>query len=84
MRTGRAEAFDVFRKWASEGSPLRLYFRFAFFASSFLGRIKEVSPDRLYFLSDDSTSELELRLPADLEFGYGDPRDFPDEALVCG
>ncbi len=82
MRTRRAEAFDVFRKWSSEGSPLCVYFGFALFASSFFGRIKEVSADRLYFLSDDSRSELELRLPADLEFGYGDPRNFSDEALV--
>ena len=39
-----------------------------------------VSDEALHILSDDTFSELSLPLRADLKFGYGEPRDFPDEA----
>ncbi len=82
MRTGRTEAIDLFRRWVSEATLLRVHFSFSLFALSFLGRIKEVSDTRLYFLSDDTTSELELPLPDDLEFGYGDDRRFENVGLA--
>lgn len=81
VRTGRRDAIDLFRKWVLEATLLRVHFSFSLFALSFLGRLKEASDTRLYFLSDDTTSELELPLPANLEFGYGDDRDFEDEGL---
>jgi hypothetical protein len=82
VRIGRPEAIDLFRKWVSDAAPLRVHFSFSLFALSFLGRIKEVSDARLCFLSDDTTSELELPLPGNLEFGYGDDRRFAGEGLA--
>jgi hypothetical protein len=82
VRTGRAEAIDLFRKWVSGATLIRVNFSFSLFALSFLGRIKEVSDARLYFLSDDAASELELSLPGDLEFGYGDDRRFENAGLA--
>jgi hypothetical protein len=82
VRTGRPEAIDLLRKWVSDATLLRVYFSFSLFSLSFLGKVKEVSDTRLYFLSDDTTSELELPLPDNLEFGYGDDRRSEGKGLA--
>ena len=86
MRVGRAEALDLFRKWASEGALLRCDFGFAEFAASFRGRIREVAEESLKLSADDTVSELVLPLPDGLVFWYADPRGFTKEATVfeCG
>jgi hypothetical protein len=84
VRIRRSEALDVFRKWFSEQALLRCYLSFPKFAATLRGRIfamseleiKIVSDDR----SDDRRSEIVLRVSDDLEFGYGDPRTFPEDA----
>lgn len=80
MRTGRTEAIDLLRKWFSERALIECDFSFSEFATCLRGRIMAVSDEHLHILSDDTFSELELPLRANLEFGYGEPLDFPDEA----
>ena len=86
MRVGRAEALDLFRKWASEGALLRCDFGFAEFAASFRGRIREVAEESLKLSANDTVSELVLLLPDGLDFWYADPRGFTEEAEIfeCG
>jgi len=80
VRAGRAEALDLFRKWAAERALLRCDFSFARFAACLRGRVRAVTDSEIKLLSDDTASELALRLPEGLEFGYGEPRGFPEEA----
>lgn len=82
MRTGRGEALDIFRRWREEEALLRCALSFSSLAACFVGRLDVVEDARLHLLSGDGTSELELPLRAELEFGYGDPRNFPEEAAV--
>src|SRR5579872_588827 len=52
----------------------------AYVVSTMRGRIIELSPDEVRILSDDGKSEMAFRLANALEFGYGDPRDYPEDA----
>jgi hypothetical protein len=80
MRVSRNEAFDMLRKWLSEGALVGCNFECARFAAAFRGRVREVLPDMVRLLSDDAKSELALDLALDLEFGYGEPKAFSEEA----
>jgi hypothetical protein len=82
VRTGRSEALDIFRKWLSERSLVRCDLLFGDFAASLRGRVFRVAEDRGDLVSDDTHSELALVLRPDLEFAYGEPRDFPAEAEI--
>jgi hypothetical protein len=80
MRVGRSEAVDLFSKWGTGRTLLRVDFTFAAFAACFRGRVAGLSETELRLLSDDTFSEFVLRFKPDLEFEYGDPREFPEEA----
>jgi hypothetical protein len=75
MRAGRGEAFDLFRKWLAEGTLLECKLNFPLFRSRFRARLREMAGDDLKFWSDDTTSELVLRIAPGMEFGYGDAMD---------
>jgi len=75
MRVGRDEAFDIFRKWLSEETLLECTFFFPTFRSRFRARLRELSDDELKLWSDDTTSELALRVTPSMAFAYGDLRN---------
>lgn len=79
MRVGLEEAVDLFRKWRSEESLLRCDMSFPRFAATFRVRVVFVADDEIKLLSDDSFSEMALRLSTDCAFTYGEPRGFPEE-----
>ena len=72
MGTGRSEAFDLLSKWVSERTLLECTMSFPLFTSHFRVRLDEVRGDELRLVSDDTTSELALRISSWTEFGYGD------------
>lgn len=74
----------MFRKWSGEGTLVRCDFSFPAFAASLRGRIRLVTEAGLRLLADDALSELALDLTADVEFGYAEPRGFPEEAARFG
>jgi hypothetical protein len=74
MRTGRDEAFDLFRKWLSERTLLECTLSFPAFQSRFRARLREISGEDLKLWSDDTVSELALWVAPSMEFGYGDAR----------
>jgi len=82
VRIGRAEALDLLSKWRSDRALLRCDFSFARFAASLRGRILGLTDKEFRLVSDDTFSELAVPLSAALEFGYGDPRDFPEDCPV--
>jgi hypothetical protein len=73
MRIGLPEAVDLFRKWFEDKSVVRCEGSFSMFAFSLDGRIVSVSEDEVRIISEDTGSELILRLSAS-EFGYADSR----------
>ncbi len=79
MRVLREEALDLFGKWQTEKSLLRCDFSVRRVVARLNGRVVDLSDDRVQVLSDDTSQELLLPLPASLDFGYGEPRDFPEE-----
>ena len=83
---GREEALDMLRKWFEDRALLKCDFRFPLFAFCFRGRIFGLTDSEVKVASDDAFSELALRIPEDAEYGYGEPRDFPEEAASskCG
>ena len=72
MRAKREEAFDLFRKWLSDRTLLECSLSFPSFRSRFRARLRSVSDDDLKLWSDDTISELALRVEPWMEFGYGD------------
>jgi|ERR1017187_299063 hypothetical protein len=72
MRAGNAEAFDLFRKWLSEETLIECKLNFPLFRSRFRARVREISSGNLKLWSDDTKSELALRIEPWMEFGYGD------------
>jgi hypothetical protein len=72
MRTRREEAFDLFSKWLSEATLLECRLNFPAFRSRFRVRLREISESNLRLWSDDTTSELVVRILPQMEFGYGD------------
>jgi hypothetical protein len=59
---------------------LRCDFGFSTFAACLKGRLLAVENDEIKLISDDSESELTLRLTPEMEFGYGDSRQSPEDA----
>lgn len=84
MRVGRSEALDIFNKWQSERTLLRCDLSFSEFAACFRGRIVSLADDRVQVLSDDTFSEFVFPLTAELNFGYGEPRDAPENLEFSG
>ena len=78
MRVGREDVLTMFRVWKSDRVLLRCDLHFGMFAACFRARVMNVSNEEIRLLSDDSFSELTLRI-LNLDFRYGDPRDFPEE-----
>jgi hypothetical protein len=81
MRATRDEAFDIFCKWISEGTPLECTLSFPVFQSRFRVRLRELSSDELKLWSDDTTSELVLRLRSWMSFAFGEGRDLETECF---
>jgi hypothetical protein len=75
VRTTRDEVLGLFRKWMEEGTELECSFSFPLFAAAFRAKVRAVSETELRLVSDDTTSELAVRLEPEMEFGYGDAFD---------
>ena len=60
---------------------MQCYFTFRDYTACLVGRIYFLSDDEIKVTSDDKKSELALALRPWMSFGYGDPRNFPEEAL---
>ena len=71
---GRSEALDLFRKWSSDKSLVRCQGSFPMYAFALNGRITIVDDHKLRIISDDTKSELVLKLTPDLDFHYADSR----------
>jgi hypothetical protein len=74
LKAERQEAFDILRKWQDEKSVVRLQASFPLFAFGLWGRILSMTDNELRVMSDDTKSEITLRLTPGLEFAYGDDR----------
>jgi hypothetical protein len=78
MKVNREEAFDLFRKFLSEGTLLECRFGLPIFSFRLRVRLREITPDGdLKLWSDDSTSELFLQVLSSAEFGYTEGKDLP-------
>ena len=86
MRAGLDEVLNMFHVWHSDAALLRCDFSFDRFAGSFRVRVRNVVGNEIKFWSDDTFSELVLRLTPDLLFEYAEPRNVPEEAaqFACG
>lgn len=82
MRVGLGEAVDLFAKWRSESALLRCDLMFETLAAVFRARVVFVDSGMVRLLSDDTFSEMALPLSPDMEFAYGEPREFPEDARV--
>lgn len=82
MRVGRSEAVDLLRKWRSESALLRCDLMFGMLAAVFRARVVFADSGMVKLLSDDTFSEMALPLSPDMEFAYGEPRDFPEDARI--
>lgn len=90
VRIGREEALDLLSKWSSERALLRCDLSFARFVACFRARVVAVNEPEILseedsevkLLSDDTFSEMALRLTPDFVFAYDEPRGFPEEARV--
>lgn len=80
MRAGRDDVLVLFRTWAEDRCLVRCELRFERLAATFRGRVVGASESQLHVLAEDKWTELVLSIRDDLEFAYGDMRDFPDEA----
>jgi hypothetical protein len=87
MLIKREEAFDLIRKFADESALVECSMRFPTFAARFRGRMVSFDRRELRLISDDTRSELALRIAPWMEFGFGDasPATGPDrfENLLC-
>lgn len=72
MRAGREEGFDLLSKWVSERTLLECTISFPAFVARLRGRLAGFSAGEVRLLSDDTSSELALRLGPSLDFLYGD------------
>lgn len=82
MRAGLEDVLTIFRVWQSDKALLRCDFSFGRFAACFRVRVRDVSDSEIKLWSDDTFSELVLRVTPDLLFEYDDPRRFPEDAEV--
>jgi hypothetical protein len=71
MRAGRDEVLDIFRKWLSEKTSIRVEATFRLFAFCLWGRILSITPDELRIFTKETEAELVLKLAPELDFGYG-------------
>ena len=78
VRVGREDVLNMFRVWKLDGVLILCSFQFRTFAACMRARVIEFSDGEIRMLSDDTFSELTLRIN-NLDFRYGDPRDFPEE-----
>lgn len=80
MRVGESDALGIFEKWLTEKAWLLCHFAFQQFHAALRGHIYEIADHKINLKSDDGHSELSLVLRPEMDYGYGDPRKFPDEA----
>jgi hypothetical protein len=71
---GRQERLDLFSKWLSETALLECHFSFSFFAVRLRARLTAFSEDEIVLRSDDSNSDVIVRLERVVDFLYGDAR----------
>ena len=72
----REEAYDLFRKWLSEGTSLDCSIRLPILETRFRVRLRTITPEGdLKLSSDDNTSELSLYVLSSAEFGYTEGAD---------
>jgi hypothetical protein len=71
MRIGPEEIADLLAKFVSERTLLECTFRFPAFAARLRGRLVGFSAAELRVMSDDTKSELVLRLEPWMEFDGG-------------
>lgn len=72
----------MLRKWESERALLVCNLSLRVLAAAFRGRLFAVSSDELRLVSDDEFSELTFPLSDKFSYGYGEPRDIPEEAKL--
>lgn len=88
VRTGRDDVFSLLEAWFKMGVLLRVDFEFVRFASTTRVRMRDLTPDRIDFISDvalDSRTEISLPLPSDFTFGIGHFRhESPDDRETYG
>ncbi len=82
MKVSREDVLTMFRVWQADGALLRCDFSSERFAACLRARVREITDSEIKLWSDDTFSELVLRVTSDLRFEYADPRDFPHEATV--
>jgi hypothetical protein len=76
MRIKREEAFDLIRKFADESALVECSLRFPTFSARFRGRMVSFDGIDLRVISDDTRSEIVLRIAPWMEFGFGDASSF--------
>lgn len=74
------EVLDIFRGWFDARAVLQCNFEFAHFIACFRARVFFVSSEELKLVSEDTFSELVLRLTPDLTFEYVRPDDADPES----
>jgi hypothetical protein len=78
---GRLDAVVIFKKWSSEGTPIRCQGSFATHAFSMEGTIETVSDNELRMIAGNKLTQAVVKLTDDLHFNYADSREVAgDEA----
>ena len=78
MRSGRSDAFDIFSKWQSEHTLLRVLLGFGTLTFRFVGRIIAIDDAVLKIVSDDANSEMAFKVLDIFFFDFSDYRDLPE------
>ena len=78
LNVGRDEAMDLLGKWLTESTPLYCSAKFPLFRVVLRGKVFRLSADEVGLVSEDTLSELVLRLDTALTFGFLDLRDTGD------
>ena len=82
---GRDEAMSMLREWKRRRTLLRIALTGERVATACLGRIVDLTDDRITTTSDDSTAEVEFALLNDLSFGIGDSDEgFEEDGVLYG
>jgi len=85
MTVGRSEAFDLLSKWFTEGTLLKVTSNFPKVATALRGRIFSLTDKQVGVVSDEKPlGEIVFKVDSDCWFGYGDPRNIPEEREAFG
>ena len=74
MKTERSEAVDLFRKWSSVGTVIHCQGSLPLMVFSLDAKVLLADDHEVRLISDDTRSQLVLRLRPEMEFGYLDSR----------